>query len=373
MSLQTIVYSDSVAVSARLVARGSIDALGGADQLDQLMDSYRRLVLGADPPSENEVADTGIRLHKIILDAENSAALPSLVAKALLSHVEALQQQAHSIIGLSDDAVLSEARQHFVETINAAEDDVATWKLLAREVMTAELARMSARAADMHHMYSFVMTGACLLGVAAVLVSRGVLRRFRKLTTAMMLLASGDTSTVVPFSGEQDEFGRLAAALEVFRNLARSALMTEANLKAALESMVEGIAIFSEGNRIVWHNHKYPEMLHLDREDCVGLQSGEIFRHLVDDQGWTAELVEGMRECATAVRKHGGSASFDIDSPDLRSYSVTATLMPNGNLLIASEDVTERRISAQRIHHLAYHDALTGLPERARYTRWRQG
>jgi len=35
MGLQTIVYSDSVAVSARLVARGSIDALGDADQFDE--------------------------------------------------------------------------------------------------------------------------------------------------------------------------------------------------------------------------------------------------------------------------------------------------------------------------------------------------
>ncbi len=367
MSLQTIVYSDSVAASARLVARGSIDALGDADQFDELMDGYRRLVLAADPASEEKVTGTEAQLHKIISDSESSAALPSTVAKTLLSHVAILPEQAHSILNLRDEPADAEAKQNFVETVNAAEDDVAEWKSLAREATSAELARMSTRATDMHRLYLFVMAGACLIGLAAALVSRGVLRRLRRLTTAMLSLASGNTSTTVPFRGEHDEVGRLADALEVFRTLAGSALISEANLKAALESMVEGIAILSEDHRIVWHNQKFMKMQCLDRTDCTGWSSSEIFHHLIDEQGWTAELVEGMRERATAVRKHGGTATFEIDLPDLRSYTVTAVLMPNGNLLIASEDVTERRISAQRIHHLAHHDPLTGLPNRAAF------
>jgi diguanylate cyclase (GGDEF)-like protein len=367
MSLQTIVYSDSVAVSARLVARGSIDALGDADQFDEAMDGYRRLVLAADPASEDKMAGAEAQLREILLHSESSAALPSTVAKTLLAHVATLREQAHSILGFPDEPSGAEVRQHFVETVNAAEDDVADWKSLAREATSDELARMSARSADMHRLYTIVMASACLIGLAAALVSRGVLRRLRRLTTAMLALASGNTSTTVPFKGEHDEVGRLADALEVFRTLAGSALMSEANLKAALESMVEGIAIFSEDHRIVWHNQKFLKMQHLDRADCTGWSSGDIFRHLIDEQGWTAELVEGMRERVAAVRKHGGTTTFDIDLPDFRSYTVTATLMPNGNLLAASEDVTERRVSAQRIHHLAHHDALTGLPNRAAF------
>jgi diguanylate cyclase (GGDEF)-like protein len=367
MGLQTIVYSDSVAVSAHLVARGSIDALRAADQFDELMDSHRRLVLAADPASADELAGTETQLHKIVSESEKSAALTPPVAETLLSHIAALREYARSILSLPDEAARADARTHFVEAINAAENDVTEWKSLAREATSAELARMSARAADVHRLYSFVMVGACLIGLAAALVSRGVLRRLRRLTTAMLSLASGDTSTTVPFREEHDEVGRLADALEVFRTLAGSALMSEANLKAALESMIEGIAIFSEDHRVIWHNHKFLEMQRLDRTDCVGLSSAEIFRHLIDDQGWTAELVEGMQERAAAVRKHGGTTTFDIDLPDLRSYTVTVTLMPNGNLLVASEDVTDRRISAQRINHLAHHDALTGLPNRASF------
>jgi diguanylate cyclase (GGDEF)-like protein len=131
--------------------------------------------------------------------------------------------------------------------------------------------------------------------------------------------------------------------------------------------MVEGIAIFSEDDRIVWHNQKYAAMQRLDPAACIGLSSADVFRHLLDEHVWTAELVESMRERTTAVRKHGGTATFDVDLPDQHSYAVTVSLMPNGNLLVASEDVTERRLSAQRIHHLAHHDPLTGLPNRAAF------
>src|SRR5207237_10017011 len=55
------------------------------------------------------------------------------------------------------------------------------------------------------------------------------------------------------------------------------------------------------------------------------------------------------------------------EARDGRTISVAYQPMPNGGWVVTHEDVTERKQSEARIAHLALHDPLTDLPNRAAF------
>ncbi|MEG2034206.1 MAG: PAS domain S-box protein, partial [Janthinobacterium sp.] len=71
---------------------------------------------------------------------------------------------------------------------------------------------------------------------------------------------------------------------------------------------------------------------------------------------WLVDDVTARREAAEAVRRAR-------DELELRVHERTAELA-GANLLLQGE-ILERRQAEARVHHMAYHDSLTGLPNRA--------
>jgi methyl-accepting chemotaxis protein len=61
----------------------------------------------------------------------------------------------------------------------------------------------------------------CVLAYALYVVLRGVMFPLNRMETAMRRLAEGETSTPVPYVGRRDEIGRMADAVEVFRENAQ--------------------------------------------------------------------------------------------------------------------------------------------------------
>src|SRR5260370_35393473 len=56
-----------------------------------------------------------------------------------------------------------------------------------------------------------------LLGLCAWPIARSIVRPIRGLTTAMTMLADGDTATLVPETERRDEVGAMARAVGVFK------------------------------------------------------------------------------------------------------------------------------------------------------------
>ncbi|QOL49527.1 sensor domain-containing protein [Massilia litorea] len=99
----------------------------------------------------------------------------------------------------------------------------------------------------------------------------------------------------------------------------------------------------------------------LRRRDGVtfwGRLSGRPFD--LDDPGgrslWLVDDVTAQREATDAVRRAR-------DELELRVATRTAELAGANALL--QDEIVERRQAEARVHHMAYHDSLTGLPNRA--------
>lgn len=91
---------------------------------------------------------------------------------------------------------------------NAKDNSVSTFKSVQLKSLLALLAVLS------------------ILAIVAAYVLRGIAGPVNMITRSMTLLAGGDTTSAVPYARRSDEIGRMASAVEIFRQeaIAKSAL-----------------------------------------------------------------------------------------------------------------------------------------------------
>jgi len=111
---------------------------------------------------------------------------------------------------------------------------------------------------------------------------------------------------------------------------------------------------FAEGQaHIVEH-----EMMRVDGSRFWARLSGRPFdlQQAAGRSVWLVDDVTAQREAAEAIRRAR-------DELEVRVAERTAELAGANALL--QEEINERRQAEARVHHMAYHDSLTGLPNRA--------
>jgi diguanylate cyclase (GGDEF)-like protein len=139
---------------------------------------------------------------------------------------------------------------------------------------------------------------------------------------------------------------------------------------AALNSMSQGLALFDAEGRMVICNQRYLDMYgHRPEQAPPGCTLVELLRQrlgtsfLGDPVAYAAEVV--------ARAPLGRMETRIVELPDGRTIAISNLPVPTGDGWVAThEDITARRQAEKQIAHLARHDTLTDLPNRARLREW---
>ena len=144
---------------------------------------------------------------------------------------------------------------------------------------------------------------------------------------------------------------------------------TNLRFNAALGNMTQGLCMFDERRRLVVWNDRYGEIYQVPADL---LKVGTSYETIVTDR-ITRGIVKGETGPLTLKARVVEMTELAPDSnrvdelADGRFVQLSRQPMEGGGWLSIVEDITERRRAEAEIVHLARHDALTGLANRAEF------
>jgi diguanylate cyclase (GGDEF)-like protein/PAS domain S-box-containing protein len=166
----------------------------------------------------------------------------------------------------------------------------------------------------------------------------------------------------------EDITGRVHHEQALFQQATELA-RTNMRFNAALSNMTQGLCMFDEQKRLVVWNDRYAEIYKVPPEL---LKVGTFYETIVTDR-MSRGVVKGEAGALAVKARVAELTELAPDSnrvdelADGRFVQLSRQPMEGGGWLSIIEDITERRRAEAEIVHLARHDVLTGLANRAEF------
>jgi diguanylate cyclase (GGDEF)-like protein/PAS domain S-box-containing protein len=168
-----------------------------------------------------------------------------------------------------------------------------------------------------------------------------------------------------------DQRGEVAGVIGVvtdvthYKETERALEASEARFRVLTESSLDLISIIHEDGTILYQSGALRTLVGYDPADTIGKSVYDLIHR--DD----VEVVrEAIRRVVDGLQSHA-PIEFRMRHRDgvwrtFESLGTNCLGNPHiGGVVFNSRDVTDRKVIQQRIQHLAYHDNLTGLPNRS--------
>jgi diguanylate cyclase (GGDEF)-like protein len=155
--------------------------------------------------------------------------------------------------------------------------------------------------------------------------------------------------------------------LSAFAKSERRVAREREKLDLAVNNMSQGLLLYDAHQRLEICNRSYLEMFGLSSDV---IKPGCSFREVVSHRRATGSFTGDVEAYCTAIENDlaaGRVARMLVTAPNGRTVQMSNKRLSNGSWIMTMEDVTELQRSHARIAHLAMHDTLTGLPNRAQF------
>ncbi len=142
--------------------------------------------------------------------------------------------------------------------------------------------------------------------------------------------------------------------------------LVNTRLDAALNNMAHGLCMFDADNRLRLINRRLCELFGLwPVVPAIGTSFRAMVNLCADAGAFTLAEANRLYEGRAAQIAQRMACTQVLEIGQGRIVSLVHQPMPDGGWVATYEDVTERVQAEKTISHMARHDALTGLPNRA--------